>query len=150
MTEPVKRLFSEATGTPLSLDQAPAGAPNVVVVLLDDVGFGSFSTFGGPITTPACDRVAAQGLRYNQFHTTALCAPTRASLLTGRNHHTVHMGCITEVANSFPGYDSIIPAEAATVAEVLRSNGYTQWIYHRHVWQRPSHPPVGGRPGWPL
>ncbi|MBT3247910.1 MAG: arylsulfatase [Actinobacteria bacterium] len=150
MTEPVKRLFSEATGTPLSLDQAPAGAPNVVVVLLDDVGFGSFSTFGGPITTPACDRVAAQGLRYNQFHTTALCAPTRASLLTGRNHHTVHMGCITEVANSFPGYDSIIPAEAATVAEVLRSNGYTTGMFGKgHLTPRWEVGPAGPFDRWP-
>ncbi len=150
MTKPVKRLFSEATGTPLSLDQAPPGAPNVVVVLLDDVGFGSFSTFGGPITTPACDRVADQGLRYNQFHTTALCAPTRASLLTGRNHHTVHMGCITEVANSFPGYDSIIPAEAATVAEVLRSNGYATGMFGKgHLTPRWELGPAGPFDRWP-
>ena len=87
--------------------------------MLDDVGFGSFGNFGGPVTTPGLNKIASQGLRYNQFHTTALCSPTRAALLTGRNHHTVHMGGITEIANSFPGYDSAIPPESATVAQVL-------------------------------
>ncbi|MFM2046845.1 MAG: hypothetical protein RL383_922, partial [Actinomycetota bacterium] len=100
-------------------------APNIVLVLLDDVGFGTCSTFGGPVPTPALDRVANNGLRFNQFHTTALCSPTRAAMLTGRNHHAVHMGNIPEGASGFPGYDCIIPKEAATVAEVLRQNGYS-------------------------
>ena len=93
--------------------------------MLDDVGFGSFGNFGGPVATPGLDKVAQRGLIYNQFHTTALCSPTRAALLTGRNHHTVHMGGITEIANSFPGYDSAIPPESATVAQVLRMSGYS-------------------------
>ena len=101
------------------------GAPNIVLVLLDDVGFGTCSTFGGPVPTPALDRVAAGGLRFNQFHTTALCSPTRAAMMTGRNHHAVHMGNIPEGASGFPGYDCIIPKEAASVAEVLRQHGYS-------------------------
>ena len=107
----VGRLTEDSAPVPMELDAAPDGAPNVVVVLLDDVGFGSFATFGGPVAAPALERVAAEGLRYNQFHTTALCAPTRAALLTGRNHHTVHMGRITEAANSFPAYDTVIPKD---------------------------------------
>ena len=82
MTQDIKRLFKDSTGEPLTIPSGPEDAPNVVVVLLDDVGFGSFGTFGGPVPTPTCDLIAEQGLRYNQFHTTALCAPTRAALLT--------------------------------------------------------------------
>ena len=82
---------------------APAGAPNVLLILLDDVGFGHTSTFGGPVNTPTLQRLADQGLRYNRFHTTALCSPSRAALLTGRNHHSVHTGCITELSTGFPG-----------------------------------------------
>jgi len=100
-------------------------APNIVLVLLDDVGFGTCGTFGGPVPTPALDRVAAHGVRLNQFHTTALCSPTRAAMLTGRNHHAVHMGNIPEGASGFPGYDCIIPGEAASVAEILRQYGYS-------------------------
>ena len=100
-------------------------APNIVIVLLDDVGFGTCGTFGGPVPTPALDRVAANGLRLNQFHTTALCSPTRAAMLTGRNHHAVHMGNIPEGASGFPGYDCIIPKEAASVAEILKQYGYS-------------------------
>lgn len=100
---------ADSTPAPLDIARAPEGAPNIVLVLLDDVGFGTCGTFGGPVPTPALDRVAASGLRFNQFHTTALCSPTRAAMLTGRNHHTVHMGGIPEGANVFPGYDSIIP-----------------------------------------
>ena len=125
----VGRLTEDSAPAPMDLDGAPDGAPNVVVVLLDDVGFGSFATFGGPVAAPALERVAAEGLRYNRFHTTALCAPTRAALLTGRNHHTVHMGRITEAANSFPAYDTVIPKEAATVAEILRQNGYATSMF---------------------
>jgi arylsulfatase A-like enzyme len=103
---------------------APAKAPNVLLVLLDDVGFGQASTFGGPVETPNLTRLASRALRYNQFHTTALCSPTRAALLTGRNHHSVSTGVVEELATGFPGYTAILPKSAATVAEVLRQNGY--------------------------
>jgi arylsulfatase len=113
-------------------------APNIVLVLLDDVGFGTCGTFGGPIPTPALDRVAANGLRFNQFHTTALCSPTRAAMLTGRNHHAVHMGNIPEGASAFPGYDCIIPKEAATFVEILRQHGYSTGAFGKwHV--TPAH-----------
>jgi arylsulfatase A-like enzyme len=105
--------------------KAPAGAPNVVVVLIDDLGFGVASTFGGPVATPALDRLAEGGLRYNNFHTTALCSPTRAALKAGRNHHTLNMGFITEMATGFPGATGQVPAAAAPVAEILRLNGYS-------------------------
>src|SRR6516225_2077082 len=85
--------------------QAPEGAPNVLLILLDDVGFGQPGTFGGPVPTPTLDRLAKNGLSYNQFHTTALCSPTRGALLSGRNHHSVSFGCITECATGFPGYN---------------------------------------------
>ncbi len=103
----------------------PADAPNVVVILLDDVGFGHSSVFGGPVDTPALQALADAGLRYNRFHTTALCSPTRAALLTGRNHHSVHTGVIMELATGFPGYDGVMPKDAACVAEILAQNGYS-------------------------
>ena len=95
----------------------PAGAPNVLVVLIDDTGFGASSAFGGPILTPTAERLAADGLKFNRFHTTALCSPTRAALLSGRNHHSVGMGGITEIATSAPGYNSLRPNTAAPLAE---------------------------------
>ncbi|MBX9622816.1 MAG: arylsulfatase [Gemmataceae bacterium] len=113
--------------------QAPKGAPNVLLVLLDDVGFGATSTFGGPCATPTFQKLADSGLRYNHFHTTALCSPTRAALITGRNHHTAHTGVITEAATGFPGYDSVMRKDTATVAEVLKQNGYgTAWFGKNH------------------
>lgn len=108
-----------------AMPAAPAGAPNIVLVLLDDVGFGHASTFGGPVQTPVLQQLADGGLRYNRFHTTALCSPTRAAILTGRNHHSVHTGIIMELATGFPGYDGRLPKEAACVAETLRQNGYS-------------------------
>ena len=105
--------------------KAPDGAPNVVIVLIDDLGFGATSPFGGPIATPTLDRLAQGGLRYNNFHTTALCSPTRAALKAGRNHHTVNMGFITEMATAFPGATGQVPNTAAPVAEMLRLNGYS-------------------------
>ncbi|AHY43672.1 arylsulfatase [Stutzerimonas decontaminans] len=105
--------------------EAPADAPNVVIVLIDDLGFGAASTFGGPISTPTLDQLAENGLRYNNFHTTALCSPTRAALKSGRNHHTVNMGFITEMATGFPGNTAQIPNATAPVAEMLRLNGYS-------------------------
>ncbi|WP_116810516.1 arylsulfatase [Steroidobacter cummioxidans] len=103
----------------------PAGAPNVLIVLLDDVGFGASSAFGGPCHTPTAERLAQQGLKFNRFHTTALCSPTRQALLTGRNHHSVGMGAITEMATSAPGNNSIRPRSKAPLAEVLNLNGYS-------------------------
>jgi arylsulfatase A-like enzyme len=104
--------------------RAPAGAPNILVILTDDIGFGASSTFGGPIPCPTLDALAAQGLRYTEFHTTAMCSPTRAALLTGRNPHDVGSGRVTEASTAYDGYTSIIPRSAATIAEVLRLNGY--------------------------
>ncbi len=112
---------------------APKGAPNILLVLLDDVGFGATSTFGGPVSTPTLDRLAQNGLRYNQFHTTALCSPTRAALLTGRNHHTAHTGVIMEAATGFPGYDSVMQKDTASVAEILKQKGWnTAWFGKNH------------------
>jgi arylsulfatase A-like enzyme len=113
--------------------QAPKGAPNVVVIILDDAGYGSSSTFGGPCDTPTLDKLAQNGLRYTQFHTTAVSSPTRAALLTGRNHHSVHTGNIMEFATGFPGYDSLMGKDTATIAEILRQKGWnTAWIGKDH------------------
>lgn len=113
--------------------QAPKGAPNIVLVLLDDVGFGASSTFGGPINTPTLERLAKNGLRFTRFHTTALSSPTRASLLTGRNHHSVHTGVIMELATGYPGYDSVMGKDTATVAEILKQKGWnTAWFGKNH------------------
>jgi len=113
--------------------EAPAGAPNVLLILTDDVGFGATSTFGGPIQTPNFQRVADNGLRYNMYHTTALCSPTRAALITGRNHHSVASGDITEFATGYPGYNSLVPKSAGSVGAVLRENGYnTSWFGKMH------------------
>jgi arylsulfatase len=140
----------ESSAVPLEATGAPPGAPNIVLIMLDDVGFGSGSTFGGPVPMPTVDRVAATGLRYNQFHTTGLCSPTRASLLTGRNHHVVHMGGITEISNSFPGYDSAIPRESATVAEILRLNGYSTGCFGKwHLTPSWEQSPAGPFDRWP-
>ena len=111
----------------------PKGGPNVLLIMTDDVGFGAPSTFGGVIPTPNLDRIASMGLRYTQFHSTALCSPTRAALITGRNHHSVGNGVISELATGFPGYDTVIPKTAATVAQILQANGYgTSWFGKDH------------------
>ncbi|MEJ2377776.1 MAG: arylsulfatase [Pseudolabrys sp.] len=113
--------------------EAPKGAPNVLLILTDDVGFGASSTFGGPIQTPNFQQIADKGLRYNMFHTTALCSPTRAALITGRNHHSVASGVITEFATGYPGYNSLVPKSAGSVGEVLKENGYnTSWFGKMH------------------
>ena len=117
--------YADSKADVIALPAAPAGAPNVLLILLDDVGFGQTSTFGGPVNTPTLQRLANEGLRYNRFHTTALCSPTRAALLSGRNHHSVHTGCITELATGFPGYDGQWPKESACIAEILRGNHYS-------------------------
>ncbi len=145
----INRLISDSTPHRLEKPHGSSG-PNVVLIMLDDVGFGSCSTFGGPIPTPTVDRVANAGLRFNQFHTTALCSPTRAAMLTGRNHHTAHMGGITEIANSFPGYDSAIPRETAMVAEVLRQHGYATGCFGKwHLTPSWEQSPAGPYDRWP-
>ncbi len=135
---------------PIEPLRPPAGAPNVLIILLDDVGFGAASAFGGPCATPTAERLAADGLKYNRFHTTALCAPTRAALLTGRNHHAVGMGAVTEVATSAPGYNSIRPNTAAPLAELLKLNGYSTAQFGKchevPVWQTS---PMGPFDAWP-
>ena len=113
--------------------QAPRGAPNVVLILLDDTGFGQYSTFGGGIPSPTLDRLAAEGLKFNRFHTTALCSPTRAALITGRNHHSAATGVITEAATGYDGYTCVLPRGCGTIGEVLRQNGYmTAWVGKNH------------------
>ncbi len=113
--------------------QAPKGAPNIVLILLDDAGFGQFSTFGGGVPSPTMDKLAAEGLRYNRFHTTALCSPTRAALITGRNHQSCAFGTIAETATGYDGYTCVLPRSCGTVGEVLRQNGYaTAWIGKNH------------------
>jgi arylsulfatase A-like enzyme len=111
----------------------PKGAPNILLILTDDVGFGAPSTFGGIIPTPAMDRIAASGLRYTNFHSTSLCSPSRAALITGRNHHSVGFGVISEIATGFPGYDSVIGKDSATIGRILLENGYkTAWEGKNH------------------
>ncbi|MGC2353462.1 MAG: sulfatase-like hydrolase/transferase, partial [Candidatus Udaeobacter sp.] len=111
----------------------PKGAPNVLLIMTDDVGFSAPSTFGGLIPTPALDRVAKMGLRYTRFHTTALCSPTRAALLTGHNHHSVGTGVVVDQATGYPGYNSVIPRDAVAIGEILRQNGYaTAWFGKDH------------------
>ena len=113
--------------------KAPKGAPNILLILTDDVGFGASSTFGGPVPTPTMDRLARDGLRYTEFHTTALCSPTRASLLTGRNHHSAATGIIMEGGTGFPGYNTLMPKSVGTFSEVLRQSGYnTAWYGKNH------------------
>lgn len=129
----------------------PKEAPNVLLIMTDDVGFGAPSTFGGTIPTPALDRIASMGLRYTQFHSTALCSPTRASLITGRNHHAAHYGVIAEQSTGYPGYDSIIQKDTASIGEILKQNGYaTSWFGKNHNtpdWQATM---LGPFDNWPI
>ena len=114
---------NDTSAPPIVPLRPPAGAPNVLIVLIDDMGFGATSHFGGPCEMPTLERLASGGLTYNRFHTTALCSPTRQALLTGRNHHSAEMGSVCEVATSMPGYSSVRPNSVANVAEMLRLNG---------------------------
>lgn len=140
----------ESQFPPIQQLRPPDGAPNVLIVLLDDVGFAASSAFGGPIHTPTAERLAANGLRYSRFHTTALCSPSRAALLTGRNHHSVGMGSVADVATSAPGYTSVRPNTAAPLAEILRLNGYSTAQFGKchevPVWETS---PVGPFDRWP-
>ncbi|GAA3471936.1 arylsulfatase [Nonomuraea roseola] len=129
----------------------PGNAPNVVIILIDDMGFGGSSAFGGPCEMPAAERLAAQGLKYTRFHTTALCSPTRQSLLTGRNHHSVGMGAITELATTAPGYTGIRPHSVATIAHILKYNGYNTAAFGK-MHQTPAWEtsPSGPFDRWPV
>jgi arylsulfatase len=135
---------------PIRPIRPPEGAPNVLVVLLDDVGFGASSAFGGPCETPTFERLAGDGLRYTRFHTTALCSPTRAALISGRNHHTVGMGGITEMATSAPGYNSMRPNSCSPLPEILKLNGYSTAHFGKcHEVPTWESSPVGPFERWP-
>ena len=141
----------DAVYEPLRPLRPPAGAPNVLVVLLDDAGFGASSAFGGPCRTPTFERLAEGGLRYTRFHTTAICSPTRQALLTGRNHHSVGMGTVADMATSAPGYTSQRPNTAATIAEVLRLNGYSTAQFGKcHEVPTWETSPMGPFDRWPV
>ncbi|WP_338466149.1 arylsulfatase [Novosphingobium sp. ZN18A2] len=130
--------------------KAPPGAPNILLIMTDDVGFGASSTFGGPVPTATFDALAKVGERYNRFNTTALCAPTRASLLTGREPHTVGFGAITEMGTGYPGYSTVLPKSAATIGEVFRDNGYaTSWFGKNHNTPEWEQSAVGPFDRWP-
>ena len=130
---------------------APEGAPNVVLIVLDDVGYGQLSSYGGPIQTPNLDHLAAEGLRYNNFHTTALCSPSRGALLTGRNHHEIGLAAITEAATGYPGSNGSIPKSAGTIAEVLKQNGYnTMALGKWHLTPYTAYTSAGPFDHWPL
>jgi len=153
-SEPVKAIvgktFKESRPGKVKIPTAPAGAPNVVIFLIDDIGFAALSTFGGPIPAPALDRLASRGVTYNDFHTTAICSPSRAAILTGRNPHAVNMGHITEVATGYDGYTSAIPNTAASVATVLKNSGYStsawgKW-HQTAIWEVN---PAGPYTTWP-
>src|SRR5262252_4025174 len=119
----------------------PKGAPNVLLIITDDAGFGVPSTFGGVIPTPTMDRVANEGLRYNRMFSTALCSPTRAALITGRNHHSVGFGVISEQSTGFPGYNSIIGKDKATIGRILLDNGYATSWYTTQIFPFQGKPP---------
>ena len=130
---------------------SPTGAPNIVVVLFDDVGFADFGCYGSPIKTPTIDALAARGLRYTGFHTTAMCSTTRAALLTGRNHHSVGMGCLANFDSGFPGYRGKIVRAAGTLAEMLRPHGYRNYMLGKwHVTPLTESGATGPFDGWPL
>src|SRR6202035_2725390 len=135
---------------PIEQLRPPKGAPNVLVILIDDAGFGSSSAFGGPCQTPNAEMLATAGLKFNRFHTTALCSPTRQAMLTGRNHHSVNMGSICELATSAPGYTSLLPKHKAPLAEILKLNGYSTAQFGKchevPVWETS---PMGPFTQWP-
>ncbi|MHB1911047.1 MAG: sulfatase-like hydrolase/transferase, partial [Acidimicrobiales bacterium] len=143
--------LEESTAWWPDLDRAPEGAPNVVVVLLDDVGYAQLGCYGSDISTPTFDRLARDGLRFSNFHTTALCSPTRAALLTGRNHHTNGMGRIVEMASGFPGYDAHVPRDSGFLSEILLRNGYATFALGKWHLAPAGEMTMGSpRRRWPL
>ena len=140
--------WPEAPVRPLGINKQ--GAPNILVILFDDVGFSDFGCYGSPIDTPTIDRLAAAGLRYTGFHTTAMCSTTRAALLTGRNHHSVGMGCLANFDSGFPGYRGKIAREGRTLAEMLRPHGYRNYMRRqvaRHAADRDRRRPARSTAG---
>jgi arylsulfatase A-like enzyme len=132
-------------------NKPPAGAPNILVVLFDDVGFSDFGCYGSPIKTPTIDRLASEGLRYSGFHTTAMCSTTRAALLTGRNHHSVGVGCLANFDSGYPGYRGKIAREAGTLAEILKAHAYRNYMVGKwHVTPLTESGATGPFDGWPL
>ncbi|AEU35119.1 sulfatase [Granulicella mallensis MP5ACTX8] len=146
----IRSSFTSSTGVPPPVIRPPEGAPNVLVVLMDDAGYGQCGTFGGLIPTPTLDALASSGLRYDRFHVTALCSPSRAALLTGRNHHAVGMGTITNLATDFPGYTGAIPKSAALLPQVLQMNGYATAAFGKwHLIPENEDTPSGPFDHWP-
>jgi arylsulfatase A-like enzyme len=151
MAAKIGRTVAESTPHWPEPPRPPKGAPNILVILFDDVGFSDFGCFGSPIRTPAIDRLAAEGLRYAGFHTTAMCSTTRAALLTGRNHHSVGVGCLANFDSGYPGYRGKIAREAATLPEMLRPHGYRSYMVGKwHVTPLTETGPSGPFDGWPL
>ncbi|PYL31572.1 MAG: hypothetical protein DMF39_02460, partial [Verrucomicrobia bacterium] len=145
-----KRTLEESKAAFTHPVKAPPDAPNILLVLIDDAGFGNPSTFGGPVATPTFDKLAAEGLRYNRFHVTALCSPTRAALLSGRNHHAVGFGSISELIGGWPGYSTNWPTSAASIAQILQANGYnTAAIGKWHLTPDAQQGPAGPFDRWP-
>ncbi|HKY13372.1 MAG TPA: sulfatase-like hydrolase/transferase [Microthrixaceae bacterium] len=146
----IGRTYDDSSSWWPPLPSAPEGAPNVVVVLLDDVGYAQFGAYGSDIATPAFDRLAATGRRFANFHTTALCSPTRAALLSGRNHHSNGMARVVELAAGFPGYNATVPKENGFLSEILREAGYATYLRHSGVRGRPPASRTGSSgPTWP-
>src|SRR5215211_1449785 len=129
---------------------APEGAPNVLIVLIDDAGFGNPSAFGGPVSTPTLERLAGEGLKYNRHHVTAMCSPTRAALLTGRNNHAVGFGMVGEFAGPFPGYSAMLPRDCAPLPKILQGNGYSTACFGKwHLTPDNQQGPAGPFDRWP-
>ena len=134
----IERTYKHSTPDYPERAEAPAGAPNILMILLDDIGFGQAGVSGGPVPTPHMDTIAGRGTKFTRFHTTSLCSPTWAALLTGRNHHRVGFGTIVEGSTGFPGYNCALPPSAATIGKTLTLNGYnTAWF------GKPQHPGLG-------
>src|SRR5712691_4390276 len=147
----IGRTIADSTPYRPAAPKAPPDAPNILVVLFDDVGFSDFGCYGSPIRTSAIDRLAADGLRYSGFHTTAMCSTTRAALLTGRNHHSVGVGCLANFDSGYPGYRGKIAPEAGTLAEMLRAHAYRNYMVGKwHVTPLTESGATGPFDGWPL
>jgi arylsulfatase len=146
----IGKTYKESTSAWPELPHPPKGAPNVLLILLDDVGFGQSGTFGGPVPMPELDKLAAEGLRYTRFHTTAICGPSRAALITGRNHHNCGTGFLSEWATGFPSYNNMIPQTTASLGRILRDNGYaTSWFGKNHNTPDWESSVVGPYDRWP-